>query len=682
MARATQEKPKAPPRPAARPAPVAPPSPVAPAAAHPLTPRMLADQGQPNQAAGAARGAAAALRANRRDAPEEAAQLGALAGAAAQTTGPAQHAAKAVQAQAEGASLTEQIKQVDGTVPMSAGDFVRLKGAVRRESVGQDPSEGTEYHSPFPGITCAGIQTDARGADELDLIINNRTNGRANSQAVFAPAPHDSVLPNGEKLPMSALDAISDVAAVTQLAAATTDAVRLVPDASGKMVPEIDWNLLNGIEIQANLNFSSGGEMVPGSQTVSYGTPGQMAKAGYDEVRESIAASGGNPENLDQFIALDGHSGGGQSSFYTALKLASEGYTNISLVGLDMAMSPYQRQILEAYGVQVTNITSHSMTDTGTVDSEVGDVIRQGMGGGENYYDINVERRGLPENEGPTSGRHGVNDANVVTMMRYAQWLDSQGRHGEFTPENYAAFKEQMPGADKIKINGKTDTADEDLIGAPGQGGKWSDNRRRSSDPVATPEEFTTHLNEVATTILQQNGAGEYAPLAGVLVDNTGPLLSVAQQIGIDFSQMPSQEHLSAGNPSEHWGKIEPVELPPAFLPLWNAYLHGQQGQWSSAGWDALEGLWDGGQQMVDSMAESAFNQATEYATGTAENIGSGLQQGWQQMQETAGAIADTAGEGLEQAQEFAGDVGTQIRENAVGTWQNVQSKIEEVLPW
>ena len=65
------------------------------------------------------------------------------------------------------------------------------------------------------------------------------------------------------------------------------------------------------------------------------------------------------------------------------------------------------------------------------------------MGGGENYYDLSVQRQTDPG----AVGRHDItNDANVVSMVRFAQYLDSVGQHGNYSPEMYAQFQQDTGG--------------------------------------------------------------------------------------------------------------------------------------------------------------------------------------------------------------------------------------------
>src|SRR5262249_21758573 len=124
----------------------------------------------------------------------------------------------------------------------------------------------------------------------------------------------------------SNIDTANDVAAVTQYAAAADLGVKLTPNPNGSKTVSIDWAALSKMQISADLGVLGG--------KIKYDNPTAVANNGYEAVMAEIAQRKGDPNDKSQFISLTGHSGGGQSSFYTALKLASEGYKNISLVGV------------------------------------------------------------------------------------------------------------------------------------------------------------------------------------------------------------------------------------------------------------------------------------------------------------------------------------------------------------
>src|SRR5262249_31114381 len=129
-----------------------------------------------------------------------------------------------------------------------------------------------------------------------------------------------------------------------------------------------------------------------------------------------------DPKLAQEFISITGHSGGGQSSFYTAIELYERGFRNISVVGCDMAITPHERDVLTKLGIQVTNITGHQGSKDNHVNSPVGEGIRVGMGGDLNYYDANIDRG---QGENATAMHSVTNNDRMTLMLRYSAWLDS-----------------------------------------------------------------------------------------------------------------------------------------------------------------------------------------------------------------------------------------------------------------
>ena len=545
---------------------------------------------------------------------QQAAKAGAVAGAAKESNNQtAQRVAPAVEAAARGESVSEQVRHVDGPVKMSAADAVALRSQKYAEQSANagvgDPSmrdriraanePGAGYVSPFVGIGISGIRNVESDAQQIDSQINGDTQGHG--YAAYAPSPtiaapgwlpnmggfRDNVQSTLNNV-SSGLDAINDVAAVTQYAAAADLAVRIERNPQGGSSVAIDWAALGRMQVSADLN-------IPGAeQHIQYQTPAQVAQGGYDSVMAEIQARNGNPQDRSQFISLTGHSGGGQSSFYTALRLASDGYTNISLVGVDMAMTPHQRQVLEAMGVQVTNITSNNQGapdpdgQPTSTNSEIGEVIRLGMGGGQNYYDFNVQR----QSDTDLAGRHNITgDANVETTVRFAQYLDSIGQHGNTSPELYQQF---LNDTNQQGNRSGDRTASADLLS------RVQDNRQKPSTPetgsamtfpqmllsVMTPQgatgvansfggqirnEFDLAGDNAANWIRQQGiwGTGWIADGANAFIDNIGngignkidevgqwagensaEAIRWMQATGIDTSHVAGLEGMNGTNPS------------------------------------------------------------------------------------------------------------------------------------
>ena len=419
----------------------------------------------------------------------QAVEAGNLAGIARQAPGSVSHVAPALEAAARGETVAQQAERVTGTVKMNAADALRLAGAMAPDPGGaaqqsyqtanRDPATG--FRSPFVSIGLSGITNDQEQAEGISRTITGDPNARGyaaygsnnNTYRSDTRGAQPGVVSPGDK--RGTVDAANDVAAVTQYAAAAELGITLTPNSrgDGRQV-QIDWGALSRMDVQANVPLLGG--------KIRYDNPAQVANNGYQAVLADMATRNANPADKGQFISLTGHSGGGQSSFYTALRLASEGYSNVSVVGVDMAMTPHQREVLQALGVNVTNITSNANLPAGAgpMNSPVGDGIRAGMGGGQNFYDLNVRRQ--TDNLSPTA-MHGIaNDANVATTVRFAQYLDSIGQHGQYTPEQYQRFLRdsnyqgnQVQTDPDAGARGVT-TADRDLFDAGS--GKVADQRQ------------------------------------------------------------------------------------------------------------------------------------------------------------------------------------------------------------
>lgn len=400
-------------------------------------------------------------------------QAGVVATAAKHSKGAAAQVAPALDAAARGESVAEQAARVKGPVKMSAARALRIGSEMvgsgdpeARSAIQNANKEKDGYQSPFVSVGLSGIRSDQGDAEGIaEKIAGDKTphgyaaygtnDKKYDSEKELGAGngidSPDKKSPTGTGADM--LDTVNDVAAVTQYAAAAELGITLKPKKDGGKQVQIDWEGLSQMEVSADLGaIGLGGK-------IKYDNPTKVADNGYKAVMAEIESRDGKTGDKEQFISLTGHSGGGQSSFYTALKLASEGYKNVSLVGVDMAMTPHQREVLEALGVNVTNITSNNKDGKGGKStSEIGDVIRTGMGGGQNYYDLNVER----QKDADPLKRHDItNDANVATTVRFAQYLDATDQHGKFTPELYAQFlKDTGDQGDKTSAG----DADRDLL--------------------------------------------------------------------------------------------------------------------------------------------------------------------------------------------------------------------------
>lgn len=318
--------------------------------------------------------------------------------------------------------------------------------------------------------------------------VGNKIGNTANSVANDVQKKDDAFTDN--------LDRLNDVAAVTQYATAADKAVKIEKGPDGKPNVNIDWATLEKTQISADLGVLGG--------KISYDNPKQVADNGCAAVFQDMKQKGLDPNNKDQFVSVTGHSGGGQSSFYTALKLASEGYKNVSVVGVDMAMTPHERAALEAMGVKVTNITSHNVGPDGKPQtSEVGQAVQFGMGGGKNHYDINVQRTLGAD----TFGRHSLNnDPAVLTMVRYSQYLDSVGQHGNYNDPNlYKDFMGATNGqGDAATIKDKNQAAQNYHASGPGMTPPTFIDQRGLPGPEANstdPSKASNPIERIGTTL-------------------------------------------------------------------------------------------------------------------------------------------------------------------------------------
>jgi hypothetical protein len=560
-------------------------------------------------------------------------QTGNLAGAAKQAKGSVSHVAPALAAAARGESVAEQAQRVTGPVKMSAAAALRVAGAMAPDPGGAprqamqtangDPTTG--YHSPFVGIGLSGITDDQQGAEDISTGINGQQR-QAHGYSVYGANPNTYAQGGqpGVQSPdakNSSLDTLTDTAAVTQYAAAADLGITLTPNSrgDGRQV-QIDWAALSKMNVQADLSVLG--------QKVKYDNPAQVANNGEQAVFADMVARGAKPEDKNQFISLTGHSGGGQPSFYTALKLASDGYKNVSVVGVDMAMTPHQREVLEALGVNVTNITSNSTTPVGgQVNSPVGEAIRVGMGGGQNYYDLNVNRQNDTLNP---SKMHGIiNDANVVTTVRFAQYLDSTGQHGQYSPEMYAQFLRDTNGTGNQVSIGKDErnqpnapvAADANLF-APGSG--QVRDQRQSPGPEANGT---------------QAGSGGFIENAISLLNGkqvTQAIKGVGQTIHNGFD--------AAGNLAQSAFGL---------IPKAGSFLGGLFGKGADllgSGVNGVGNLVGNGLNMAGNVAQSTMSTVA----GASNFLGSAAGNGLHAVGNGVSAVGNTIGNGLDRAGDTA----------------------------
>ena len=379
-------------------------------------------------------------------------------------------AAPALQAAADGARPADQLAKLDQPVTVSGWEALKIGQDVKAKAGGQAPASATgsksqgvgtdhseqqAYQSPFASVYLTGITDESNNAQASGQTVTGHSNSVAlyegNKPGTDQKSQHnvasDKLNSSDEKTRNQAnqantVDMGYDALAVSQFAR-MGDAVQIGKD--GKL--KID-------EAALSQPVQIGGE--GGQQYMSaldVGNKGADAAIASNPELAKLMAGGGNPATdpklANEFISITGHSGGGQSSFYSALELAQRGFKNISVVGYDMAISPHQREVLEKLGVNVTNITGHSGSKDNYLNSPVGEGIRMAMGGDQNYYDASIDRGGQ---EDIISSHNIVGNDRATTMMRYATWLDSQGKHQQWNDANYQEFLKATGGSgDNIK---------------------------------------------------------------------------------------------------------------------------------------------------------------------------------------------------------------------------------------
>ena len=562
-------------------------------------------------------------------------EAGNLAGIAKHAPGSVSHVAPALEAAARGETVAQQAERVTGTVKMNAADALRLAGAMAPDPGGaaqqayqtanRDPATG--FRSPFVTIGLSGITNDQDKAEGISRTITGDPNARGyaaygsnnNDYRSDTRGAQPGVVSPGDK--HGTVDQLNDVAAVTQYAAAAELGITLTPNSrgDGRQV-QIDWGALSRMDVQAN---------VPGlGGKIRYDNPAQVANNGYQAVLADMATRNANPADKGQFISLTGHSGGGQSSFYTALRLASEGYHNVSVVGVDMAMTPHERETLQALGVNVTNITSNANLPAGMgpMNSPIGDGIRAGMGGGQNFYDLNVQRQ--TNNLDPTA-MHGItNDANVATTVRFAQYLDSIGQHGQYTPEQYRQFlvNSNFQG-NRVQTNpdagasGFT-TADDNLFAAGS--GKVTDQRQRPG----------------ASANSTQIGGGASVLETGINLLGGKPITQAIQSVGHTLHNGFD----AAGNLAQSAAGL----IPQAGGFFGNLFHRGAD--LLGSGVSAVGNVLGSGMNMAGNLAQSAMSGLSSASSFVGNAASSGLHA----LGGGVSAVGNTIGNGLDRAGDTA----------------------------
>jgi len=279
-----------------------------------------------------------------------------------------------------------------GTSTATAAPFVGMYDAPPPAVVASGQSTGAANPQASHVTFFGGVATNQGPAQEIAQNIDPH----AGSFTAYDGTQHTYTANDGTQQSGSnskgLLDNALDAYAVLSYANMGNQ-VELVParDSKGNLVHDANGNLKYDIDYGKTDSPIFG--LLPGN----YDSAKEM---GSDGVNAVLSPEHGTPPGKNDPITIDAHSGGGQPAFFTALELYQKGYTDVNIVGVDMAMTPQERATLEALGVDVSNSTSN--VDLGlplvNVNSPVGALINIAMTGGNpfeiaKYYDNNIERK-------------------------------------------------------------------------------------------------------------------------------------------------------------------------------------------------------------------------------------------------------------------------------------------------
>lgn len=284
-----------------------------------------------------------------------------------------------------------------GAGPGSATPFMGLYDGPGPTS--QTPAAGGGGNDPHVTLF-TGITEDQKEAQEHAATLNQNAGSYAGYDTSNAckDQPTDSV---DMALDAAAVVLYSKIGNQVDLVPARDANGKIQYDANGNVKYDIDYGLLAGVDLP-----------LMGEQ---YQSAKDLGQSGAEAVLQSDS---GHPPAKNEPIVIDAHSGGGQTAFFTVLELYQKGYTDINVVGFDMAMTPEQRATLEQLGVDVSNATSHLDVNAGPlvnqggagapldipVTSPMATLIQWAMGGANKpYYDTNLEI-----NPGDVNSQEGV----------------------------------------------------------------------------------------------------------------------------------------------------------------------------------------------------------------------------------------------------------------------------------
>lgn len=383
------------------------------------------------------------------------------AGAAAQKVGPATGSGEA-----QGTVPGPNMGPTAGAGPGSAAPFMGLYDPPAGAGPAGSPGPATAGDSS-PHVTLFTGITENKDKAEGHAATLDQNAGYY--------AGYDTTKP-GAAQPSWAQDALMDAGMVLYYSKAGNQ-VDLTParDSNGK----IQYDANGNVKYDIDYGYLAGSDLVNMVTGQDYETAKELGQSGANAVLNSDQ---GHPPAKTEPLVIDAHSGGGQTAFFTALELYQKGYTDINIVGFDMAMTPEQRATLEQLGVDVSNATSHVDANVGpltnqggitgvpqdiSITSPMASLIQWAMGGGTGpgYYDSNIKI-----NPGDINSQEGI-------IGGVTDWHDFQGNSPslEYMKQqniNQSNSKPHKTGPDLFSsdINLKEKSASIDVGGPKGLG--------------------------------------------------------------------------------------------------------------------------------------------------------------------------------------------------------------------
>jgi hypothetical protein len=331
-----------------------------------------------------------------------------------------------------------------GAGPGTAAPFMGLFDSPSAPAPAPAPapatgSPGTSGGDTPPHVTLFAGATETQYNYTSQTYGNGENKGSAQTHAEALNqdagwyAAYDTA-PNGTPNPKNQMvDFVADVAAIYGY---------------GQVGNQVDINPAR--DSHGNIQYDANGNV---KYDVDYGLFANMDLGPYQSAKELgqnganavLQSDGGHPPAKTEPIVIDAHSGGGQTAFFTALELYQKGYTDINIVGFDMAMTPQERATLEQLGVDVSNATSFAGNGSAGIVSPAAVGLQFLMGGPSpqninNYYDtyVPITPGDAYNPAGPFATFaewHGFKDnAPSLQYMQNQNIQESQNDHGPRGP--------------------------------------------------------------------------------------------------------------------------------------------------------------------------------------------------------------------------------------------------------